>query len=116
MLLTAEQILKAPLATKTIKVPQLGGEIRIQEMTGAQRAELEALYLNAKDDKTAIKKVKPMIAAMCVVDENGARIFTDAQIPELAKLSSRTLDMIDEAVGELSEASEEAIKKTAKKL
>ena len=112
MILNRDAILGVKLKTKKITVPLLGGDVIVRELTGDQRGEIEILSMNIKDDKKAYKMIRPMIAAMCLVDEEGNRLFTDADAEILGKtLSGKVLDQISDALGELNEATEDSIKK-----
>lgn len=115
MLLTAEQILSTKLNTKIIGIPRLGGKVRIQEMTGAQRAELDMIAAEAKTPKEAYKETKAWIIIMSLVDEQGNRIFDDSQIDAIKSLPMKVQETINDEVDILSGLKEEAIKKTAKK-
>lgn len=114
MLLTADQILGAKLATETITVKGLG-TIRLQEMTGEQRAELDLFYMDQSDEKKRYKLAKAKIAALSIVDDKGKRLFDDSKVVELAKLPSSILNKIDVVATELNKATEGDIKKQAKK-
>lgn len=115
MLLTAEQILSTKLNTNIIDIPRLGGKVRIQELTGSQRAELDIVAAESKNRKEAYKEVKAWVVAMTVIDEQGNRIFSDSQIEAIKSLPSTVQDKINDEVDILSGLKEEDIKKTAKK-
>ena len=115
MLLTAEQILSTKLNTKIIDIPRLGGKVRVQELTGTQRAELDMIAAEAKTPKDAYKETKAWIVIMSLVDEQGSRIFDDSQIDAIKSLPMKVQETINDEVDILSGLKEEAIKKTAKK-
>jgi 5'-3' exonuclease len=114
-MLSVDQILNAPLATETVNIPKLKGDITIRELTGTERAAIELLSMDVKNNKELHKKIKPMVAAYSIVDENGDRMFTDKQIPDLAKLSGTVLDKIAGVAERLAGMGPEDIPKAAKK-
>jgi len=115
-MLTRDEILGGTLKTIDLTIPELGGEVRLQEMTGKLRGKLDLFYMNAKDKDNAYELVKGFVAAISIVGEDGNLLFTEGEADLLAtKLSAITLDRIDNAVADLNMLDDKEIEKQAKK-
>ena len=117
MTLSREDILGATLEKTTLNVPELGGDVRLQEFTGRTRAKLDMFYMNSKDKlEDAYQLDKGYLAALSIIDDEGNLIFTEKEAGLLAdKLSSITLDRIANAVKKLNKLDGEEVEAAAKK-
>jgi hypothetical protein len=89
-LLTREQILAADdIKKEPVRVPEWGGEVLIAAMNGAARDAWEQSLIT--EEKLRLENIAARLVAHCAVDENGARLFTDADIVALGKKSSKAL-------------------------
>lgn len=79
MNLTRESILGTKPAPKPLEIPEWGGTIYIRKLSVAA---IKAL----KDDSENVSAVRWLI--LCVVDENGNPLFTDADADQLESSSS----------------------------
>lgn len=61
-----------------VEVPEWGGSVRVRGLTVAEWASLKELT----EDKPPIE-VMAVVVSRCVVDENGARMFTDEDVDAL---------------------------------
>jgi hypothetical protein len=94
-MLDKEQILKADdIKTKTVKIPEWKGEVKIKMLTGAERDELETITYPASGEKTARENIRAIWCIFSIVDDNGNRIFSKVDIDSLGKKSSAALDRI----------------------
>jgi hypothetical protein len=105
-LLTREAILAAnDLKFEDVPVPEWGGDVRVLELTAAQRDKLEALSTDIKVEngkaeasvdlnKMLEDSFRARLAAWSVVDENNKRIFTDADMAALGAKSSSALQRV----------------------
>lgn len=115
-MLTRDEILGGTLKTIVINVPELGGEVRLQEMNGKLRGRLDLFYMNSEDKDHAYQLMKGFIAALSIVDDKGNLLFTEAEAELLAtKLSAITLDRIDKAATKLNLLDDKEVEKQAKK-
>ena len=73
-----------------------GGEVYVRSMTGPQRDRFELMF---KEDRTGIRAY---VACVCVCDENGERIFSDAEIGVLKTKNAAALDAIFDVATRLS--------------
>lgn len=88
----------------TVDVPEWGGEVRLMEMSGEDRLLYLSSILTYVTDKTGKVSVEAnntnadaKLLARCIVDENGNRLFTEA---EIAKLGSKNGIVLDRLVNE----------------
>jgi hypothetical protein len=108
MYLSADAILSADdLEREPVEVPEWGGTVLVQGMTGTDRDRFEAQMLNdnmsglAKDK--ALANYRARLAAACIVDENGARLFKgDAVIKRLGEKSAQALSRVVDVASKLS--------------
>ena len=80
------------LKTEDVSVPEWGGDVRVRELTGAERDALEMSV--AGGDKTNLQNMRARMVAMACVDEDGNRLFSDADAVKLGKLSAAALDRV----------------------
>lgn len=113
-----DAILAAPdLEYRDVEVPEWGGVVRVREMTAADR---ESLGRAAEDrDKQIAAGETPiayeaLLVGKAIVDSAGNRIFTDAEIVELGKKSSRALQRIYEVAMEISAIKREHVEELKK--
>lgn len=81
-----------------LEVPEWKTTVFLRVMSGGERDAFETVC--QPDPKTGRKSLinfRARFAAIVLGDEQGNRIFTDADIPALAKKSARALDRILEA-------------------
>lgn len=105
MALTKAGILAASdITTETVKVPEWGGDVLVRGLTGSQRdAYEEGCYVGqGKDRRTSFKNLRARLVALCVVDEQGARVFDDADAAALGDKSAAALDRIFDVAQRLS--------------
>lgn len=120
-LLSRSQILSARLPFRDVDVPELGGSVRIQQMSVGTRVEyLETLRVNQRalldyeldQGKPKAKRQnlpKPaeidqaqLAIVKCLVDESGVRVFNDSDLAELDTLGFVVVRRLWEAVLEMN--------------
>ena len=101
-LLTRDQILAAKdIATKTVEVPEWGGSVLVRGLSGSARDTIESTYTSADGtlDRERFGNFRAAIVSMSIVDESGARVFTDADVAAIGEKSSLALGRVfDEAM------------------
>lgn len=118
--LSRDAILTASdIQTEEVAVPEWGGTVRVRGMTGAQRDAYEDASLSMPDKKKQTrafiyKDARARLVAWSVVDENGKRVFSDADIPRLSEKSAAALQRIFNVAMRLSGISEEDIEELIK--
>jgi hypothetical protein len=75
------------LPKKAVTVPEWGGSVFVRALTGGERDKLERMI--SKDDVS-----RASIVALCVVDDEGNRLFTENDIPALADKNGSALERI----------------------
>ncbi len=117
-MLTRDQIIQAEdRPSETVRVPEWGGEVRVQAMSAADRTEYESLIYQFKDDGRVDLDRRKFVAALVafsVVDEDGKRLFGPDDVDALASKSGKALARIYSVAARLSgigRAEEEAAEK-----
>lgn len=112
-LLGRNAILEAKdLETKDIPVPEWGGEVRIRMLTGEERDQFEASMVELRKDgstKSNRENVRARLLILCIVNENGERMFNKADIKLLGRKSAKALERVVNACNELNGISEQDI-------
>lgn len=102
------EILATELRKICVEVPELGGRIWLRELSASERDEYEAVMLNQPDpfDIHAILKVasitpvqkwkecRASLLSISIVDEEGKRLFSKADIEELGNKSGKGLQRL----------------------
>lgn len=106
-MLDRDSILKATdLKTVDVNVPEWGGVLRLQTMTGLARQEY---YRTTAGKDGTPKNVMESLIVACAVDEDGKQIFTSGDIAELSKKSSIALNRVFEKAAELNGLTQKAV-------
>src|SRR3990167_2679192 len=92
------------LSTKTVSVPEWKGEVIIKMMTGAERDQFEDSLFEGrgKDRKSNYKNLRAKLLSMCLVGEDGKRIFSDRDVEALGGKSAKALDRLYSVAAELN--------------
>jgi len=115
--LTRDQILNADdLPYRDEAVPEWGGTVRISTITAADRDTFESMIFDTVDGKPVFKRdnFRAKLLAMCLVDANGKRLFSEGDIEILGRKSAKAVQRLFDIAQELngtSEAAKEAIEK-----
>ena len=92
------------IQVELVPVPEWGGEVYIKGMSGIERDAFEASVIEQKGNKQKINmaNVRAKLAAQTLCDEDGNRLFNDADIKELGKKSASALQRVFEVAQRLS--------------
>jgi hypothetical protein len=104
-MLSRDDILKADdLATEEVPVPEWGGSVLVRGMTGRERDQFEASLAQQRGSQVVpnYTNARAKVVICCVVDEDGKRVFDDADIDVLGGKSGAALDRIFAAATRLS--------------
>lgn len=111
-LLNREQIL-AVQDTKyeDLPVPEWGGTVRIRMLSGYERDKFEESNFVQKRGKQvlSLENIRARLVSLCVVGEDGKRVFSDLDVMALGRKSSAALDRVFEAAKKLNRFSEDDI-------
>jgi hypothetical protein len=104
------------IVTEVVPVPEWGGEVLVRGLTGLERDAFEASVVEQKGKKTELnlRNVRARFVALSVVDEQGERVFADADVLRLGRKSSRALQRVWEKARELSGLTDEDVEELAK--
>ena len=102
------------LPVTTVDVPEWGGQVGVRCMTGAERDEFEQSVSDAsKNGKVNIRGLKGRLVGLTLCDEAGARLFTDAEIADLAKKSGAAIDRLFKAAQKLNHLTDDDVEELA---
>jgi hypothetical protein len=110
MRLSKDDILKSnDNAPEEVDVPEWGGTVLVRGMTGRERDAFEVSLLQpGRGGRRAVDPVnlRAKLIARCVVDDDGNRLFTDADAVELGAKSAAAVDRVYAVAAKLSGMSE----------
>lgn len=95
--LSADDILKVDdLQRETVNVPAWGGSVIVAEMSGQERDAWEAAVFKMRGKNTEVNRenFRASLLVRCLVDENGKRLFSDAQIKALGAKGSQAISKL----------------------
>ena len=104
-LLTRDAILQAKdLPSEDVEVKDWGGTVRVRALTGAERDAFEQSIVEqrGKNTRMNLQNMRAKLVALTVVDEDGNRLFTDADAAALGKKSAAALTKVFEVAQRLS--------------
>ncbi|MRG98870.1 hypothetical protein GIY21_01025 [Xanthomonas sontii] len=92
-LLTKQQILSADdRATEDVEVKEWGGTARVATMSASDRDKWEQDTYG--DGTTKMEDYRARFVSLCLVDDKGARLFTDKEVAQLGAKSAAALDRV----------------------
>lgn len=109
-LLTKAQILGvADLVHEDVDVPEWGGAVRVQMLTGAERDafEQEIVTRQGKRVQMNLANVRARLVALCLVDEEGQRVFGEADVKALGRKSALALNRVFEVAQRINGLTEQ---------
>lgn len=116
-LLSRDQILAAnDRETVDVEVPEWGGTVRVRALSGAERDAYEVALAGVRPDGSArvnLVNVRARLIALAVVDETGARMFSDADVEALGEKSGIAMQRVFEVAQRLSGLTDEDIEELA---
>jgi hypothetical protein len=116
-LLTRKAILQADdLPREKIDVLEWGGFVFVRALTGAERDAYEAACLqkSGKSYEANLANVRAKLCALAICDENGVRLFDDADVETLGTKSAAALDRVFAVARRLSKIGPEDMEELAK--
>jgi hypothetical protein len=120
-MLTKEQILAADdRPTEEVEVPQWGGTVFVKTMSGTEKDayENDCMRINVKGKKVNFEdhrdNSRAKLLVLCIVDENGNRLFDESDIKALGNKSCAALDTVYEVAARLNKQTPEDLETMAK--
>jgi hypothetical protein len=121
MVLTKQQIIESnDLVTKTIPVPQWGGVVIVREAMSRDREEYDRSLVDTQmvNDKPTVvtnyDNAKARLVVKCLVDEQGNRLFSDAEAEVLGRKNANVIERLFNEITTLSKMGWQAIKDAEK--
>lgn len=124
VVLSKEAILAAEdLPSALVPVPEWGGHVKVQAMTGTERDAWESELIDQKGNIVRRDNARARLLCRCIVNENNELMFDEADIELLGAKSAKALDRvfatcqklngitaedIDDLVGNSSEGQDDA--------
>jgi hypothetical protein len=117
-LLTREQIGKADdRKWEDVPVPEWGGDVRLLGLSGTARnlyeASLVSLGPNGSVQRVRLENATSKLLAMCLVDENFERLYTDKEVAELGVKNGAVLQRLHKIAQQLSGLGKQAVEDAA---
>jgi hypothetical protein len=94
-----------------VQVPEWGGVVAIRVMTGTERDKFESEFVGGSK---SVEMVRAKLVAKCLCDENGERLFSEADIPQLGEKSAAVLDRLFSECMKLNRFTKDDVEEMAK--
>ena len=110
--LSRDEILGADdLKSESVEVPEWGGAVIVRELTGAERDAWESSVVKTNGTKVTVdsQNMRAKLAALCIVDDKGERMFTEKDAIVLGKKSAAALDRVTDVARKLSRIGEDQL-------
>lgn len=120
-MLSRETILSAQdIHREIVTVPEWGGDVYVRGFTALEKEEVEIRSMQMVDiatgqirDARQLAGLKAWIVARCVVDSDGRRIFSDADIDGLQGKNAEVIGHLADVAGRLSRLDVEQAEKNS---
>jgi hypothetical protein len=109
-LLSKDLILSSDdLPKELVSVPEWGGEVYIRCLTAAERDDWEASVMHMEGNKTKanMQNLRAKLVARTLCDEDGVRMFSDADVAALGQKSAAALDRLYTVAARISKISKQ---------
>lgn len=112
-MLTKEKILGIKdLQIEEVVIPEWEGSVFVRGMTGAERDAFESSVVDIRgtSQKINMLNVRAKLVSLTTCDEDGNRLFEDADVIELGKKSASALQRIFDVAQRLSGLTKDELK------
>lgn len=112
-ILSKANILSASdIQKELVTVVEWGGEVFVKGLSGAERDQFEnsIISMRGKDQKINLSNIRAKLASLSICDEDGNRLFTDADVLALSQKSAAALQRVFSVAQRLSGLAEEDVK------
>lgn len=113
LLESAEQVLaQDDTQTQYVDVPEWGFRVKVRGLMGHERDSYETSFVrfNGNQRVMDMTNARAKLVAKAVINEQGKRIFTDAQVQALAQKSAVALERVFSVIQKLSGMTDDDIK------
>jgi hypothetical protein len=98
------------LKVEEVSVPEWGGSVLVRTLTARERDEFESSTVDKKSGKPNLENFRAKLVGLCLVDENGKRLFESrADVTMLGNKSVAALQRVFNKAQELNGFSEEDV-------
>jgi hypothetical protein len=109
------------LETETVAVPEWGGSVIVRALAGVERDAYESEIFEAPKIPGAapefnLQNLRAKLASRTIVDEDGKRLFNDADVVSLGLKSAAALDRVFSVAQRLSRLTNQDIKELSEQL
>lgn len=112
-MLTRDEMLRAEdLQAELVKVPEWGGEVKVRGLTATERDVFDQSIVS--EDERDLTNIRARLTILCVVDDDGGRVFTNEDAALLGEKSGAAVDRLFEAAQRLSGMRNRDIEELAK--
>lgn len=113
--LTRDDILAADdRPRQLVEVPEWGGAVWVRALSGLDRNVIGNYATRKSGEETAPLDWPIRLCAMCITDEQGKRLFQDADVKRLAEKSPIALDRVFKVALEINGLQMGAVQEAAK--
>jgi hypothetical protein len=100
---------KADVQIRELYIPEWGTWIRVRGLTGKERDDYETSIMvgKGKSRDVNMRNLRAKLVVRAVIDQQGARLFTDADVEALGEKNAAALERIFDVARELSGLSEQ---------
>lgn len=90
--------------TEVVRLPELGIDVTVRGMTGVERDAFESSCIEGKGRKRefSTKNLRAKLVAYCCIDEQGHRLFSDADALALGTVRADVIDKLFSVAQKLS--------------
>ena len=92
------------------EVPEWGGSVKLRVMTGTERDRFESEFVGGNK---SVEMVRAKLVAKCLCDDDGKRLFTEQEIPQLGEKSAAVLDKLFTACMKLNRFTKDDVEEMA---
>ena len=97
-ILSRAEILGATdLVTDSVNVPEWGGDVRVTELSAAERVKLEEAFFGPGAGQFSVRTYALQLVQRCAIDEAGARLFAPEDLDALGERSPVAIDRVFQA-------------------
>ena len=100
------------LPTEAVDVPEWGGQVIVRTLSGLEKNVWESG--NLVGNKVNLRNMTARLCAICIVDEKGKRLFSDADAESLGRKSAKALERVFDVAQRLNGMGADDIKEMAK--
>ena len=97
-----------------VQVPEWGGIVRVAVMTAKARDEYDSYLYSMKDKPVSLDNLRAYYLSLCVVDEQGKRLFTRQHLEALGAKNTNVIQRIWREAEKLNATGVDAMEDLAK--